>query len=1599
MSATKIILKRSSVLGKRPNNQVIEPGELALNTNADEPGLFFEVTDGNVVKVGPPAVSPFAPVNLPEKGEAWLSTSNGTLNIGTVEEAKKVWRAVAAPYLGGGGRVVFVAPEFPLSSDSLLNDGQALPYQTLNRAVIEITKLRLSDILAGNNPSSENNRYLIYCAPSRSTVVNSPGVAVDAFTVNFSANPLQTVTFAELAQFNSESGGLVVPGGISILGMDLKKCELKPIYVPTYKNPAYPEGLQGENQPLSSIIRVAGNSYAKEFSITDKVSLRYVVKVGATSADDGAPAVFESDRPHGLNYNDAVVINFPGTIDQSTGTLPEGVYYVAPIDSFSFSLAPGSLTDVPAPAYITFNQLPVFGSNDTIKLIVSNHLKSAHRLDFAQFASLPELAAFYTKVQRAFPSFFGGRVTPGAALVSQEEYVIVASTASPYPNNTATNSTKSSSAYFSSVNLRSDYGMCFGDFNGSSVEGFRSVIANECTVVSLQEDPAAYEIFTTVNGEEKWWPLTQATYYTIPLENRPASIVDTPVEAQLKKLNETPVSKIRYYYETLKTEDDKSIGLTDIENDFRHYGFRIRNSAYGQLQSTYTIGTAIGSWAFNGGLIHLTNSTSNFGSIAFKSEGFSGINTIGGANPNSKGYLFEGIQRPLALTLSQAENNENKTILSLGGRVIAIKEEDGNPAIHTIVLSADFSPNYLLPFSLKLGSAIWIDSGACTYRGFLAVDGGPTVITGQNDPASYAILRIRSSDSTIPLDPDLLPTLGIPYIRRFRDPRRDSDRSYSFVISNTNTGNAVSPQPGSVLRLNQTSQTQGINTLRPNVQFDPGPLGGWGRVFTVDEVVPATLGDSPQFNYVVGDVTQDISYHVTLTASDYARPWTQDILNPAGSYVTYNNQNWYAAENDIWQDVYYDTSFGDGVGPMKIAPSKSFSPFVVTSSLEKQDLVADTYQGIYGADPYADQYPEGTYFRGATIPYTAFSAQNPFDDDDGSLSTGVCLKDVQSNVTTQIVTPIDNFTPGSVIQTQTFPTPTSRYKPAIVQFSVLGSGVIPNPKQVPVVITLSSPAYKQVEYMRVINLNGSVVEAIRLNPYNSLYPAPPLWDVLNPQESNTPIWTIGSTVTVCTTNPTPAPGAYDPTWSSTKRAVLRFFEVMGYNTDSVDAYLMPMYWGERLLPINQLQLSPSDTGYALTTGKWPLEFNQPSTIWSNTHTWAFTGQFSYSRGLPYFQPSDIPRKLGSDFQSTTLWSGRVVITGVNDRGEIVLFGPQREALTAQFFEPIAPTYNLTNQQIYETQPFVEFPNQVVVYSVDDISDQFNGLKTNFELTRGGLSIPVTQLSNNSIIVLLGGAEQIAGVNYELNFNEIVFATPPVGGLTCNIRVITSEDNEQTLIVAPLKIKNDATFDGVQFQFDLVSADLTIDLSQLVIDNNNTFVFVGGVEQIPNFGGNPNAYTLGRVDKDTVSIIFTEAPAAGLSYDIRAVCSASYWSSRSIYPVEVYCLNDVSGGFNGAQMVFDLTYGTPAAPVNPATINTQNLFVAVGGSMQLPGIDYIVQGSTIIFATPPTSGLTSNLRVVTNAEFLTCPQSNLYSGSFLNWGPSIVIKIASELGIS
>ena len=1621
MSAVKIIFKRSSILGKRPTGLNLEPGELGLNTNSNDPGIFLEVNDGSVVKAGPTAYLPQAPTQTPSLGELWVDTDTKTLSIGT---SGNKWQKVGAPFLGGtGGFTVFVAPEYPNATDSLANDGQTVPFLTINRAVIEVTKQIIAE--ANNNTSTGNNRYLIVLAPGRHCVVNGPGKSTAEFTVDYTSL-YSTVTQAQLQQFNPVQGGLILPRGVSIIGLDLKKCEIRPTYVPKYTHPSFPNnyvqqvgGPVYQNEPISSIFSWSGNTYQSQFTSLDKVDERFVTSV--TSDPDSGDAVFESDRPHGLSYNDFVQVNFTNSADQSGTLFKAGVYYAYPLNSFQFLLSPESwesptLTVVPAsslpPAFLNSiaetsklrveNVYPYYVPLDGLSYELSNY--SHHRLSLNKNVSLTDLSDFYTKVQLAFPTVFGGAVNQN--VVTPPEVQIVAPTDSAYPNNTTSNSTDNSSPYQNMVNLRSNYGMANGDYDGSVVSGFRSVIVNASTAVSLQSDPAAYELYAT--SSQEWQTLCEFSLQQLP---NGTPITSVPVPLQLQDLNKALISNIRYYYQSLTISSGKSIGVADPDNDFRHFGFRMSGSnSFMQAQSVYTIGPAIGVWATNGGYITLTSSTSNFGSVGFQAEGFAGIGTLGGANEVNKGFLQAGVMRPLQLTEGQVTSDSQKRILYLGSRILHIGADPLDPSVQLVYLQREFNPASILPYSLKPGSALFTTDGVCEFRGFFVTDGTPTCIRSESDTAvnpfspGGAILRLRISDSSIP-NGDAT-GLDIPYIRRFTDPRTDSERSYAFYVQSTNP-TSQAPQLGSVLRLNQTGQSLS-NTIKRNFQFDPGQNGGISQVFTVDSVDTAETSASANFNYKVSDSSQSTNYVVYASLSDASTPWTQSVsLNggplvpvntPQGTYTTFDNRNYYAAENNVWSSLYYASNFTVTNGPTKVSPDKLDSPFVTTSVLERQEPITSTWQG-YVPDPLYDYYTNGipasvnanfTYMRGAVVPYTEFAAQFQYDGDDGSIDLGLLFKRVPVIVGSSVLVVPSTIAQTLEPMTTPFVASPTFGRPAIIQLEVLSVQGILNPRQGTSVVQLSNPIVSSVEYIRVTSLNSNIVQGIR-NYYpdysNGTVPA---------------VWPAGTAVTPCISSGFAEPSVYDPAWSVTKATMYRYFQLMGYTTAQMDTYLVPKYFGERLLLNTELPYAPIN-GYANITASWPVEFNNPSTINASGHSWQNVGYFNYSRGLPKYQVNEIPKKLQFDYYSTTVWGGRLTITGSNESGSQVFFGSTKEALTGQFYVSESPLSFNDNRQRYVSPVPVQHPSPILVFSADDISGSFDGVQKAFTLTRGGYLIPPTQLSTYGVFVFLGGVAQLPGVSYSVEQSStgqfipsIRFSEAPPEGASCDIRIVTSDDEEQTITVTSFSLLD--PFNGVTSTFDL-SPNLS------ALSDKNSFVFLGGVEQNPFGSAQTSAsYTISPLGSETTTLNFIGgAPLEGTTIDVRGILSGDRYRNAGISAVFVTSVDDIAPLFNNTTDTFPLAIGLDS--LDPTRVNAQNMFVSLGGVMQIPvasagnplsGNAYTVQTNPvtkvleITFANPPAAGTTCNIRVVTSDEFITCPLPDSFLSNTLQDGPGIFI---------
>jgi hypothetical protein len=364
--------------------------------------------------------------------------------------------------------------------------------------------------------------------------------------------------------------------------------------------------------------------------------------------------------------------------------------------------------------------------------------------------------------------------------------------------------------------------------------------------------------------------------------------------------------------------------------------------------------------------------------------------------------------------------------------------------------------------------------------------------------------------------------------------------------------------------------------------------------------------------------------------------------------------------------------------------------------------------------------------------------------------------------------------------------------------------------------------------------------------------------------------------------------------------------------------------------------------------------------------------------------------------------------GADETGQLVFLGSIREALTGQYYLTESPLSNAANRQVYTTPESTPQPNPVLVFSADDISGQFDGSIFAFPLERGGYPIPTGQLSSYGVFVFLGGVVQkpqeayvIQGTQSGLPFPQIVFSEPPPEGTSCDIRIVTTEDEEETVEVIPFSLS--PAFDGGQTSFSVSPSESTL-------SNLNSFVFLGGTEQNPS-GNNQNsaAYTVNYSSGASTLSFIAGAPQEGTTLDVRGILSGSRYRNAGISTVFVSSVDDISDLFNNTQTTFPLVID--GVPLDPTKVNAQNMFVSLGGVMQIPvaqtgdplaGLAYTVALNSITkvleitFAVPPLSGTTCNIRVIASDEYLTCPLPPGLTNTTLQDGPGIIVNDQNQI---
>ena len=501
------------------------------------------------------------------------------------------------------GTILYVDPGSLDSTDSIENQGNSLtrPFKTIQRALVESARFSYQRGL--DNDRFGKTTILVY--PGEHVIDNRPGfipIGVNQSGVNqyktrggittdnlpqyeINTNFDLSNPNNELYKLNSIHGGVILPRGTSLVGLDLRKTILRPKYVPNPENDIIER---------SAIFRLTGSCYNWQFTFFDGDPNGFVYKdytsnkfvpnfshhkltcfeyadgVNPVNIDDGF-LTYSTDRTDLDMYYEKVGLVY----GQSSGRAIEpdypdsGLDIQPKIDEFRIVGSTGRVENISSiiagdgiasTSEITLiTENPVPGLDVDTPFRVENVAESGYN---GQFVVSEKVSPVEIKYQVQDPPTNPSPSSIGATVSLQSDTVT------------------SSSPYVFNISLRSVYGMCGLHCDGSKATGFKSMVVAQFTGIGLQKDDNAFVIFnqnTPPTG-------TYDDSTTIP--------------------NLSNNSRARYLPE------------------YRNYHIKASNNSIIQAVSIFAIGFSEHFLTESGGDISLTNSNSNFGAIALSSDGF-----------------------------------------------------------------------------------------------------------------------------------------------------------------------------------------------------------------------------------------------------------------------------------------------------------------------------------------------------------------------------------------------------------------------------------------------------------------------------------------------------------------------------------------------------------------------------------------------------------------------------------------------------------------------------------------------------------------------------------------------------------------------------------------------------------------------------------------------------------------------------------------------------------------------------------------------------------------------------------------------------------------
>ena len=514
------------------------------------------------------------------------------------------------------GRILYVNPNDIDSTDAITNQGNSLaqPFKTIQRALLE--SARFSYVRGKNNDLIERTTILIY--PGEHEIDNRPGFGIKnvggtatavspsgaetaaqtTLTLNLTSNFDLDQEDNILYKFNSINGGVIVPRGTSIVGLDLRKTKIKPKYVP---NPT------DISAPATALFRVTGTCYFWQFSIfdADESKAVYTDPVDFSANNQSIPS-FSHHKLTCFEYADGV-----NKIDRFNLTDLE-IYYSKLSNAFNIASTrdidqkfPTS-TDGFAAQRPEFEIVGAFASDPIAISVIKSGDGSTAGTVVTVTTSTPHGFSSGTPIKiNGVSSPEYNISTKVASILAEDEFTYLLpsvpptlpATPTPTTNQTITIETDTvtgASPYIFNVSLRSVFGMNGVLADGAKATGFKSIVVAQFTGVSLQKDDRAFVKYNPSSRKFESITINLAKGALLPKES---SSLD--------------VNKV-YHLDTNAV----------YRTGWKTAHIAMKNDAIMQIVSVFAIGFNRHFSAESGSDASVTNSNSNFGQISLTSDGF-----------------------------------------------------------------------------------------------------------------------------------------------------------------------------------------------------------------------------------------------------------------------------------------------------------------------------------------------------------------------------------------------------------------------------------------------------------------------------------------------------------------------------------------------------------------------------------------------------------------------------------------------------------------------------------------------------------------------------------------------------------------------------------------------------------------------------------------------------------------------------------------------------------------------------------------------------------------------------------------------------------------